>query len=148
MIKGFKEMFQKHRVPPQSNTNYLTVGKILPENLMNISNKSPWLLGAISLSCMKCIDLLPKISEIANSYKGEFILVTDGSIEDIDEIKDYFGFEFNIISFGDELIDEGGFQETPSFCLIDENNRITAMRVIDDIENAVELLSILEGESN
>ncbi|PFJ16988.1 hypothetical protein COD67_22435 [Bacillus cereus] len=148
MIKGFKEMFQKHSVPLQSNTNYLTVGKILPTNLTNIKNKRPWLLGAISLNCMKCIDLLPKISEIANLYKGEFVLVTDGSVEDIEEIKAYFGFDFDIISFGNELIDEGGFQETPSFCLIDENNRITAMKVIDDIENAIEFLSILEGESN
>ncbi|WP_368936299.1 hypothetical protein [Bacillus sp. SH8-8] len=148
MIKGFKEMFQKNRVPPESNTKYLTVGNILPEQLTIIKHKSPWLLCAISLSCMKCIDLLPKISKIADSYKGEFLLATDGSIEDIEEIKEFFKFNFEVISFGDELIVEGGFQETPTMCLIDENNKIIAMRVIEDIENPIKVLSILEGEVN
>ncbi|PFU76109.1 hypothetical protein COK91_30050 [Bacillus cereus] len=147
MIKAFKEMFQNHTTQSKSSGDYLTIGKMLPAHLTKFSYDDPWLLCAISLSCMKCIDLLPNIQKIESVYNGGFLLVTDGSIEDIEEIKQYFKFNFNIISFGKELTVEGGFQETPSLCLIDKNNKIIAMEVIDDIEDPTKYLySIVGGE--
>lgn len=85
--------------------NPLLKGAIFPYRILNRENsfEENYFVFFLSLSCTICIDLLPEMGDVAELTKNPFLLVTDGEIEENNEIINYYNFTFDIISFADDF---------------------------------------------
>ncbi|WP_405081975.1 hypothetical protein ACI48J_04985 [Paenibacillus chitinolyticus] len=72
------------------------------ENIKICDFKEPVILFFTSLSCVHCIDLLPNLNEISDlDTQAKIILFSDGEIEEIADMRQYFNWEFTVIPYDD-----------------------------------------------
>jgi len=128
-IQSLKEMFNNHSQADDESTNYLIAGTEFPKHIFKNNSSSPMIVCFVSLYCKVCIDLLPDLNEVS----GNFILITDGSLEENKEIQNAFNYIFPIIS-----LDHDAFHDlvknTPCILNIDNNNIIQELREINTYE--------------
>ncbi|MBA4533190.1 TlpA family protein disulfide reductase [Brevibacillus halotolerans] len=126
---NFKDLFTKKK----SSGNESSGGEIVPfrvgedfpiEKLgMEYDSSANCVFCFISLSCILCIDLLPQIPAFLKGYTDHFILVSDGTPEDNDEIAKYHEFHFPILSYAGSY-DDLRIPFTPFSYFIDKNGKV------------------------
>lgn len=107
---NLKELFQKKQ--PE---NVKRIGGMFPEPYRYGEDSSKdKVYCCISLSCVYCVDLLPRLNDFAASYTGEFYLFCNCTNEEIQDLLQYFRFPFKIVPLTDEDMHERlEVRETP-----------------------------------
>lgn len=122
----------------KSKKDTLQTGEIIPELLLNgdterirLKTNQKTALIFVSTYCLYCIDLLPFLAEIEKDFPYNLILFSTGEIEDNKEMKEYFAWDFPIISMDESKIkSELKVTAFPYTLIIDENGTITNQGVI------------------
>lgn len=83
-----------------------------------------------SVYCVRCIDFLPYIKEMYDKHDLEFILFSDGDLEEIKEMKDYFNWTFPIVKMDEKISNIFNISFLPFVMFIDESMRIINKGVI------------------
>ncbi len=98
------------------------------------------LICFISLSCMRCIDLLPKLNDIAGRFDGQFVLASCGQEEENREIGEHFHFPFPLVTATEDDF-SGVFrvQHTPYIYVIDAKSKVVTGGMIQDEKTFKEL---------
>ncbi len=106
----------------------LSAGKEFPffSECNNFSNR--FVVCSVSLYCKICIDLLPELGSI----NKEFVLLTDGTEQDNEEIIKEYKYSFPVLS-----IDYDSFHnlivDTPCMMLVETNGTILKIESVDSI---------------
>ncbi|MGE7091118.1 hypothetical protein ACQKII_06575 [Lysinibacillus sp. NPDC048646] len=126
-IKSIKQMFMNHR-DIREEMDILKIGNVFPLFLENYELSRNTVVCFASLYCKICIDLLPGISK----FNQDFVLITDGTQSDNEEIIKEFEYSFPVMSLNyDSFHDLVAL--TPSLILIDSNGIIQKIKEIDEI---------------
>ncbi|PPB08225.1 hypothetical protein [Brevibacillus laterosporus] len=143
---NFKELFTKKKSGNNENSSEEIVpfkaGEDFPlEKLeINYDSSANCVFCFISLSCILCIDLLPQIPTFLEGYTDNFILVSDGTQEDNEEIAKYHCFTFPILSYTGSY-DNLHIPFTPYSYYIDENGKVIKGIHSTDTESLFELIT-------
>lgn len=120
----------------------LMIGREFPYRLLDLENPlTNKILCFVSLSCEICVELIPELKILDEYKKNSFILITDGDNEENEEIKKYFNFEFDMLSFVDDYR-KLSIPSTPYVFIIDHNNYVTDGQSIRSSTDLLYLLSI------
>ncbi|MET4561211.1 hypothetical protein ABIA69_002356 [Lysinibacillus parviboronicapiens] len=130
-IKSLKQMFMNHR-DIREEMDILKIGNVFPLSLENYELSRNTVVCFASLYCKICIDLLPGLSK----FNQDFILITDGTESDNEEIIKEFEYSFPVMSLQyDSFHDLVAM--TPSVILIDTDGIIQKLKEIDEIGEVI-----------
>lgn len=65
----------------------------------------PLALLFVSVYCSHCVDMLPDVSYLHSKLGLQIVLFTNGNNQDIEEMVDYFKWQFPCISLDEELME-------------------------------------------
>ncbi|EON73761.1 peroxiredoxin family protein [Lysinibacillus sphaericus] len=130
-IKSLKQMFMNHR-DIREEMDILKIGYVFPLSLKNYELSRKTVVCFASLYCKICIDLLPGLS----GFNQDFVLITDGSELDNEEIIKEFEFSFPVMSLNYDSFHDL-VATTPSLILIDANGIIQKIKEIDEIGEVI-----------
>jgi hypothetical protein len=93
----------------------------------------------MSLSCTHCIEVLPELAAIQHN---KFFLITDGDIQDNEEIKHELKFTFPLFSYNKPL-DRVNINKTPTSLVVDKNGDIIENIYTPKLTDILEILDRL-----
>lgn len=130
-IKSLKQMFMNHK-DIREEMEILEIGNVFPLSLENYELSGKTVVFFASLYCKICIDLLPGLSR----FNQDFVLITDGSESDNEEIIKEFEYSFPVMSLHYDSFHDL-LATTPSLVLIDTNGIIQKLKEIDEIGEVI-----------
>lgn len=124
----------------------LSIGSSYPLNLLGLPTESEKirLISAVSLNCGHCLQLIPEMKIFNDAIPFEFLLITNGSEEDNEVVREQLGFNFRLISFADRPFSDIGIGATPQTYFIDTQGRVINYKVIRQVYDLKDLWR--EGE--
>ncbi|MGG4108575.1 thioredoxin-like domain-containing protein [Paenibacillus lautus] len=145
MLNKLEDLFSKKAKITENQFESYSVGESFPIEDSTTQTSNNILACYISLYCVDCIELLPDLKELSESFNGEFLLFTDGNEEENKEIRDYFKFSFMVRSYTkEELANKYKVVATPYVYVLDSSWSIICGENINDSEELKELLEELK----
>lgn len=96
-----------------------------------------------SLYCLTCVDLLPSLKEISKKYPFDFILFSNGTLDDHKEMVEYFAWDFPVIELDETHMGKlFNVPTTPSLLLLKSDGSVIEqfpLKKKEDIERILEI---------
>lgn len=124
--------------------NAPVIGSIVSDDFFafkeqKIEIRKETLLLFTSIYCIKCIQLLPSLKKLSDSF--DLILFSNGFSQDIEEMITNFKWDFPVISIDDEQMEKDySIRVHPSFILINEQRMVCSTGVINEPSDLKNLL--------
>jgi len=94
-----------------------------------------------SLYCIVCVDIMPYLKDIDNTFSHEFMLFCNGSIEDHKEMAEYFQWDFPVIQLYEPQMEAlFGVSVTPSLLVVDGSGNIISRTIVKKSEEINQVL--------
>lgn len=123
---NFKALFKQEPGPISRPAGGLQAGETMPLVLSGlVPDSEAVLVGIVSLYCSHCVDLLPDLTALVREADLPFVLVSDGTESENEEIGRHFDVGFPIVSVREEEI-AGTYKafETPYFYIVRSDGRV------------------------
>lgn len=119
----------------------LSIGSNYPLDLLGLPTESEKirLVCAVSLSCGHCLRLMPELKMFNESSHFEFLLITNGSEEDNEVVREQLGYNFHLISFADRPFVDIGIGGTPQTYFIDTRGKVISYKAIRQVNDLLDL---------
>lgn len=105
----------------RSKKQGLSIGELIPgKELLDLSNKTQlYAFFFVSLQCFRCLEFLPCISDLKAEHRNiMFVLISNGSVQENEELLNYYSWDFQIIHMNDEKMLHVYKVEKPPFVLV------------------------------
>ncbi|QMV43534.1 thioredoxin-like domain-containing protein [Cohnella cholangitidis] len=132
----FKTLFKKAPKPPET-VETLQPDQPFPLNWRSLlPREEAVIVAVISLYCSHCIELLPELTSIVHRDRIPFILVSNGTTQENENIAAYFKAEFPFVSIEEEdILEVYKVNQTPYFYLVDGRGLIVKGFAADSAED-------------
>ncbi|WP_422657768.1 hypothetical protein ACK8P5_18720 [Paenibacillus sp. EC2-1] len=86
----------------------------------------------ISLTCSSCIDLLADLAEFDARHEGVLLVVSSGSIEDNEELVQYYDYSFPVLTMEEkEYKARFGLEATPAAIMLEQGLVMRQFTIVD-----------------
>ncbi|MBD3919297.1 hypothetical protein H8B09_11075 [Paenibacillus sp. PR3] len=99
----------------------------------------------ISMTCSTCMRLIPELARFNGNHR--FILVTDGDLEETEDMREYFGFDFPIYSFLEDYDDHFNVPVTPFVYVVNTDGQVLEYGNGEQLDQIAQALNS-EGDRN
>lgn len=133
----------------QNNVQSLEPGSAFPFGAVpavNIERRQTRYVLFLSMYCSICMELLPELIRISPEIGKRFVLGITGTPEEIQEIRNHFGFDFPVISLRAKEM-EGVYRvyATPFLYAISAEGIILSKGTADVYEDFITFVNAMEG---
>lgn len=106
-------------------------------NLVDAFSGKETLFLFVSLYCKRCVELLPDVADLLR-HGLELAVVTNGELEENDEIAQYFGWTFPVFTMtSEEMAEQFQVQETPSIRIYGDQGLLLNKGIINEARDVL-----------
>lgn len=95
-----------------------------------------------SLYCVVCVDLLPDLKQLSSEFDANWVLFSNGTLEDHEEMVAYFEWEFPVVRLNPpEMETYFDVKGTPSLIVLESDGTVLVNEIVKTKEDIVRILS-------
>ena len=129
------DVFFKKKVNDELSVKSYSKGDLFPFFLQYKEEfLSNYLFCFISFNCSDCMKILKYLDKFSEGFNGKFILCTDGNSDENKEIKTYFNYRFDIVTYENEELIKLVIPRTPYIYVLDSDFKILQSVVVNTEE--------------